>query len=88
MATTKITMLRNPASSLGCGLKEGETGDVAPALAETLVRMSIAVVVELPKVIHAIPNEPSIVANAVETEAEQVAEITEPQANRNHKKHR
>ena len=88
MATTKITLLRNPASSLGCDLKEGETGEVSPSLAETLVRMNIAVVVDLPKVIHAIPDEPSIVADAVETEAEEVAEITEPPSNRNHKKHR
>jgi hypothetical protein len=50
--------------------------------------MNIAVVEVLPKVIHAIPDEPSIVAEAVENQAEEVAEITEPQANRNHKKHR
>lgn len=88
MATTKITMLRNPAVSLGCDLKEGETGDVEPALADVLVQKNIAVVVNLPKVIHAIPDTPAIVADAVETEAEEVAEITEPQSHRNHKKNR
>lgn len=74
--TTKITMLRNPAAVYGCSLKEGETGDVEEPLARVLVERSIAVVVDMPKEIKAVPEPPSIAGvepekTAVESGTEQ-----------------
>jgi hypothetical protein len=60
---TKITMLRNPALAYGCDLKEGETGDVDDVLASVLIGRDIAVAVDVPKVIKAVPEVPSIVGD-------------------------
>jgi hypothetical protein len=43
----KILMLRNPSSSLGCELQEGETGNVSKELGGRLVALGIAVEVEV-----------------------------------------
>lgn len=58
----KITMLRNPARHLGCDLKEGETGEVEDKLAESLIRIGLAVAVATPskKKIEAVPEKPAI----------------------------
>lgn len=72
--STVVTMLRNPAKSLGCSLMEGQTGPVDQGLANELVRLKIAIVIEQPKpteqlkpkLIQAVPEAPSIVAAAVE----------------------
>jgi hypothetical protein len=45
----KVLMLRNPSDSLGCNLREGETGQVSQALGERLVQLGIAVVVDEPE---------------------------------------
>jgi hypothetical protein len=74
MQTTKVTMLRNPASSAKCNLSEGETGYVPSSQAEWLVAMGLAVLVDAPKEIKAIPEEPSIVAVAVEQDAKEASE--------------
>ena len=74
MQTTKVTMLRNPASSAKCNLSEGETGVVPSSQAEWLVAMGLAVLVDAPKEIKAIPEEPSIVAVAVEQDAKEASE--------------
>lgn len=39
----KVRMRCNPARSLGCNLKEGETGNVSEAEGEMLVSLGIAV---------------------------------------------
>jgi len=57
---TKITMLRNPSSDYGCSLKEGETGFVDDPLAKILSDRNIAVVIEAPKIIKAVPELPAI----------------------------
>jgi len=57
---TKITMLRNPSSDYGCSLKEGESGFVDDQLARLLEARNIAVVIELPKAIKAVPEPPAI----------------------------
>ena len=42
----KILLLRNPSVSLGCDLKEGETGNVSKDVGGRLVALGIAVEVE------------------------------------------
>lgn len=74
--STKITMLRNPSSDYGCDLKEGETGTVEDPLAKMLIDRNIAVAVDLPKVIEAVPELPEIIGvepaqSPVETATEQ-----------------
>lgn len=58
---TEITMLRNPSSSFGCPLKEGETGLVDDQLAKELIELSLAERVVTPEIIKAVPELPSIV---------------------------
>ena len=72
---TKITMLRNPSSDYGCDLKEGETGFVDDQLAKIFSDRSIAVVIEVPKVIKAVPDQPAI--SGVEPEQAAVETVTE-----------
>lgn len=72
---TEITMLRNPSSTLGCSLKEGERGVVEDSLAGVLVGLNIAVVVSHPETIKAIPDPPSIAG--VEPEKTAVESTTE-----------
>lgn len=68
-------MLRNAASSYGCSLQEGETGTVDDVLAAVLIEHDIAVAVDVPKVIKAVPEVPSIVGDeSSETEAESAPE--------------
>lgn len=38
----KITMLRNPAKSLGCKLTEGQTGDVDAETGKRMIDLGIA----------------------------------------------
>jgi hypothetical protein len=38
----KITMLRNPAKSLGCNLTEGQTGDVDAETGKRMIDLGIA----------------------------------------------
>lgn len=64
---TKVTMLRNPSSAYGCDLKEGETGFIDDALASDFVSKSIAIIVEPPKVIQAVPAAPVIAGSDTET---------------------
>jgi hypothetical protein len=54
----RVHMLRNPAASYGCGLKEGQTGDVEPSIGRVLVALGIAE--ELPEPIRAVPDRPAI----------------------------
>jgi hypothetical protein len=54
----KITMLRNPARTLGCELKEGETGVVSKELGRKLVKLRIAVTDD-PEIL-AIPDDADI----------------------------
>lgn len=42
----KIQLLRNPAKSLGCKLREGETGEVEDSLGKILVKSNLAVSLE------------------------------------------
>ena len=78
MSTVKITMLRNPARSANCNLKEGETGEVPAGQAEWLVGKGLAVLVNPPaKIIKAIPEPATIVA--VEPEPEQTPVAVEPE---------
>jgi hypothetical protein len=42
----EILLLRNPSISLGCKLKEGETGNVSKELGGRLVALGIAVEIE------------------------------------------
>jgi hypothetical protein len=60
MATTNITMFRNPAKAFGCHLLEGETGPVEEALAKQLVALRLAVDVDQPKQIQGVPDSPKI----------------------------
>ena len=69
MQTTKVTMLRNPASSAKCNLSEGETGYVPSSQAEWLVAMGLAVLVDAPKEIKAKKEA------AVAAKAERVGEV-------------
>ena len=56
MAKSKVLMLRNAASSFGCSLSEGETGDIDSDLADSLIAHGIAV----PASIKAVPEAPQI----------------------------
>lgn len=78
-------MLRNPSSAFGCKLHEGETGEIEQSLAETLVKMSVAVILEQPKKIQAVPDPPAIIAEPFE---QTVLEVTETQPHRGSRKTR
>jgi hypothetical protein len=63
----KILMLRNPSSSLGCSLQEGDTGNVSKELGGRLVALGIAVEVESeqkprrsPVVLEGVSPKPSV----------------------------
>lgn len=61
MSKTTVKMLRNPSSSFGCTLSEGETGEISSDLADLLVAEGLAVV-SVPDEIEAVPHSPSIAA--------------------------
>lgn len=81
MQTTKVTMLRNPASSAKCNLSEGETGDVPSSQAEWLIAMGLAVLVDTPKEIKGVPDRPSLVAVENKNGAIELIPETKPQGN-------
>lgn len=58
----KIQLLRNPAKSLGCNLREGETGEVEDSLGKILVKSNLAVSLDPPPApaVKAIPATPAI----------------------------
>jgi NAD-dependent oxidoreductase involved in siderophore biosynthesis len=56
----QIKLLRNPASSFGCELLEGETGEVSDVIAKSLVARGVAVVVETPKKLQGVAESASI----------------------------
>jgi len=66
----KIKLLRNPAASFGCEIKEGESGEVETNLAETLIKRGLAVPVSdeaSPKTETVKAVESPVTVKAVET---------------------
>ncbi len=56
----KVSMLRNPADSFGCKLTEGEAGEVPDAIGSKLIASGVAVRIDEPEGIKAVPESPSI----------------------------
>jgi hypothetical protein len=60
----KIQMLRNPAASLGCDLKEGETGSVETPVGEKLIAMGIAVEVVPAGKTRGVSEKPTVIGQS------------------------
>lgn len=75
----KVKLLRNPSDRFGCKLKEGETGEVPKDVADSLVKLGIAVEIESPSVVKAVPEKPAI-AEAEAPEIKAVPEEPKPAA--------
>ena len=62
----KVRMLRNPKASIGCSLKEGQAGDVDDSLGSELVKIGVAISLDEPQAIKAVPPKPAIAEPAKE----------------------
>lgn len=69
----KITMLRNPAKSLGYELTEGQTADVPDGVGQSLIAIGIAI--GIPDEIKAVPETTAVIGVP---EADQISATEEP----------
>ena len=71
----KIQLLRNPAASVGCKIREGETGEVSDSLGGQLVQMGIAREIATEEAVEAKPQKVKGVAKTPEVSKPRAPEI-------------